>query len=142
MSSSAIPFSFCLQSFPASESFPVSWLFMSGGHSTGDSASASVLPTFQYSGLFLLALTDLISLLSKGLSRLFSNTTVQSINSSVPRLLYGPALTSTPDDWKNQSVDDRDLCWQSDVSLFNTLSKLVKSYFPFIYTPIGNACWF
>ena len=47
-SSSATPFSFCLQSFPASGSFPVSWLFTSGGQSIGASASASILP---YSGL-------------------------------------------------------------------------------------------
>ena len=50
ISSSVVPFSFCPQSFPASGSFPVSWLFTSGGQSTG--ASASVLPVNEYSGLF------------------------------------------------------------------------------------------
>ena len=64
----------CLQSFPASGSFPVSWLFASGGQTTG--VSASVLPV-NIQGLFPLGLTGLISLQSKGLSRVFSNTTVQ-----------------------------------------------------------------
>ena len=63
----------CLQSFPASESFPVSWLFASGSQSTG--ASASILP-MNIQSWFPLGLTGLISLQSKGLSRIFSNTTV------------------------------------------------------------------
>ena len=76
ISSSVVPFSPCLQSFPASESFPMSQFFASGGQSIGASASASVLPmTIQ--GWFPLGLTGLISLLSKGLSRVFSNTTVR-----------------------------------------------------------------
>ena len=62
--------------FPASGSFPVSWLFASGGQSTGASASATVLP-INIQGWFPLGLTTLISLLSKGLSRVFSSTTVQ-----------------------------------------------------------------
>ena len=70
------PFSSCLQSFPASESYPVSWLFASGGRSIGASASASVLAV-NIQNWFPLGLTGLISLLSKGLSRVFSNTTVQ-----------------------------------------------------------------
>ena len=70
------PLSSCLQSFPASGSFPMSWLFTS--HSQSIRASASVLPmTIQ--GWFLLGLTGLISLLSKGLSRVFSSTTIQKI---------------------------------------------------------------
>ena len=75
ISSSLIPFS-CLQSFPASGSFPMSWLFASGGQSIGASASASVLPmnTQDWSPL---GLTGLISFQSKWLSRVFSNTTVQ-----------------------------------------------------------------
>ena len=74
ISSSAAPFSFCLQSFPASDSFPVSLLFTSGGQSIG--VSASVLP-MNILGWFPLGLIDLISLQSKGLSRVFSNTTVR-----------------------------------------------------------------
>ena len=76
ISSSAAPFSFCLQSFLASESFPMSQLFASGGQSIGVSALASVLP-MNIQGWFPLRLTGLISLQSKGLSTVFSNTTVQ-----------------------------------------------------------------
>ena len=68
ISSSAIPFSSCPQSFPASGSFPLSWLFASGGRRIGASTSASVLP-MNIQGWFPLGLTGLISLLSKGLSR-------------------------------------------------------------------------
>ena len=70
------PFSSCLQSFPASGSFPMSQFFASGGQSIGTSASASVL-RMNIQGWFPLRLTDLISLQSKGLSKVFSNTTVQ-----------------------------------------------------------------
>ena len=75
ISSSATPCSFCLQSFPASESFPMSRLFVSGGKSISASASASVLPV-NIQCWFPLGLTGLISLLSKGLSRVFSSITV------------------------------------------------------------------
>ena len=74
ISSSASLFSFCLQSFPAAGSFPTSWLFAAGGQSIG--TSASVLP-MNIHGWLPLELTDLISFQSKGLSRVFSNTTVQ-----------------------------------------------------------------
>ena len=76
ISSSVIPFSSCPQSFPASESFPMSQLFAWGGQSTGLSALASFLPrnTQDWSPL---EWTGWISLQSKGLSRVFSNTTVQ-----------------------------------------------------------------
>ena len=73
ISSSVIPFSSCPQSFPASVSFPVSQLFASDGQNIG--ASASVLP-MNIPGWFPLGLTGLISLHSKGLSRVFSSTTV------------------------------------------------------------------
>ena len=69
-------FSSCPQSFPEPRSFPMSLLFASGGQSVGASASASVLP-MNTQGWFPLGLTGLISLLSKGLSRVFSNTTIQ-----------------------------------------------------------------
>jgi len=71
ISSSATRFSFCLHSFPASESFAVSWLLTSRGQSIGASASASVL-SMNIQGWFPLRLTGLISFLSKGLSRVFS----------------------------------------------------------------------
>ena len=76
ISSSIIPFSSCLQSFPASGSFQISQFFTSGGQSTGATTSASVLP-MNIQDWFSLGLTGLISLQSKGLSRVFSNTTVQ-----------------------------------------------------------------
>ena len=74
-SSSVALFSFCPQTFPASESFPVSWLFASGGQRIGASASSPVL-SMNIQDWFLLVLTGLISLLSKGLSGVFSSTTV------------------------------------------------------------------
>ena len=74
--SSVIPFSSCLQSFPASGSFLMSWLFTLCGQSIGPSASTSVLPV-NIQDWFPLGLTDLISLWSKGLSRVFSNTIIQ-----------------------------------------------------------------
>ena len=76
ISSSVVPFSSCPQSFPASGPFIMSQLFASGGQSIGTSASASVLPT-NIQDRLPLGLTGLISLQSKGLSRVFSNTTVQ-----------------------------------------------------------------
>ena len=76
ISSSVVPFSSCLQSFPASGSFPMSQLFTSGGQSIGVSTSASVLP-MNIQDWFPLGWTGWISLQSKGLSRVFSNTTVQ-----------------------------------------------------------------
>ena len=76
ISFSAIPFSSCLQSLPSSGSFPMNQLFIWGGQSIGVSASASVLPmnTQDWSSL---EWTGWISLQTKGLSRVFSNTTVQ-----------------------------------------------------------------
>ena len=76
ISSSVVPFSFCLQSFPASGSFQMNWFFASGGQSIGASASASVLP-MNIQDWFPLGWTGWISLQSKGFSRVFSNTTVQ-----------------------------------------------------------------
>ena len=76
ISSSAAPFSFGLQSFPASGSFPVSQRFASGGQCIGTSTLASVLP-MNIQGWFLLGLTGLISLLSRELSRVSSSTTVR-----------------------------------------------------------------
>ena len=76
ISSSVVPFSSYLQSFPASGSFPVSQFFASSGQSIRASASASVLP-MNIQDWFPLGLTGLISLQTKTLSRVFSNTTVQ-----------------------------------------------------------------
>ena len=116
ISSSVASFS-CLQSFPASRSFQMSQFFTSGSQSIGVSASTSVLPmnTQDWSPL---GWTGWISLQFRGLSRVFSNTTVESINSSALRLLYDPTRTSMHEYWENRSFDDMDLCRQSDVSAF------------------------
>ena len=87
ISSSVVPFSSCPQSLPASESFPVSQLFIWGGQSTGVSALASFLPK-DTQGWSPLEWTSWISLQSKGLSRVFSNTTVQK------HQFYGAQLSS------------------------------------------------
>ena len=85
VSSSVSPFFSCSQSFPTSESFPLSWLFTSGGQSIGALASASVLP-MNIQGWFPLGLIGLI-LQPKGLSRVFSSTTVQKHQFGLPWLL-------------------------------------------------------
>ena len=105
ISSSVIPFSSCLQSYPVSGSFLMSWLFASRGQSIGASASASVLP-MNIQDWFPLGLTGLISLQSKEFSRVFSNPTVQKHQfSSTVSLLYDPTLISIHDYWKNHSLD-------------------------------------
>ena len=72
----------------------------------------------EYSDWIPLGWTGWISLQSKGLSRVFSNTTVQKHQSSVLSFLYSPTLTSVHDYWKNHSFEKTDLCWQSNVSVF------------------------
>ena len=104
ISSSAIPFSSCPQFLPASGSFPMSQLFAWGGQNIGVSALASVLP-MNSQDWFPLRLTGCISLQSKLLSRVFSNTTVQNINSLTLSFLHSPTLTSIHDYWKNHSFD-------------------------------------
>ena len=90
--------------FPSIRVFPMSQLFLSDSQSIRVSASASVLPmnTQDWSPL---GWTGWISLQSKGLSRVFSHTQFKSINSSALSFLYSPALTSTHDYWKKQSLD-------------------------------------
>ena len=98
ISSFVVSFSAHLQSFPASGSFQMSQLFTSGGQSIGASTSASVFP-MNIQDRFPLGLTGLISLQSKGLSRVFSNTTVHfkkwafgvNLSNSAPPLLLGEA---------------------------------------------------
>ena len=97
ISSSVSPFSSHLQSFPASGSFPMSQLFVSGGQNIGASASVSVLPV-NIQGWFPLRLIGLISLRSKGPSGVLSSTTVREPQFSVFSL-YGPPLISIRDYW-------------------------------------------
>ena len=99
---SVTPFSSCLQSFPTSGSFPMSQLFTSGDKSIG--ASVLVLP-MNIQGSFPLWLIGLISLLSKGLSRVFFSTTVWKHQFFVISLLSGPTLTPVPDYQKSHSFD-------------------------------------
>ena len=100
ISSSVIPFYSCPQSFPASGSFQMSQFFTSDGQNIGVSASASVLPlNIQY--WFPLGETGLISLQSKELSRVFSNTTVPKHQFFSAQLSF----TSVHDYWKNHSFD-------------------------------------
>ena len=113
ISSSIILFSFCPQSFPASGSFPMSQLFPFGGQSIGASTSASVFPK-SFQSLFPLGLTGLISLLSKGCSRVFTSTTVWKHQFFCAL----SSLTSRHDYWRDHSLDYMDLCWPSDVSVF------------------------
>ena len=124
------PFSFCLQSFQALGIFSVSWLFSSGGQSIGASTSVPVLP-MNIQDWFPLGLTGLISLLSKGLSRAFSNITVQK------HQFFGPQLSL----WSNSHI----CSWLLEKTialtiwtfvgkvmslLFNMLSRLVITFLP------------
>ena len=109
ITSSAVPGSISLQSFLASGTFPVGWLFASGSQNIGASASAAILP-MSIQGWFPVELTDLITLQSKGLSK-------ASVYLALS-LLYGPTLTILYDSWKNHSYDYTNLCQQRDVSAF------------------------
>ena len=102
---------------PSIRVFLISQLFTWSGQSIGVSASALVLPV-NTQDRSPLGWTGWISLQSKGLSRVFSNTTFKSINSSALSFLHSPTLTSIPDHWKNHSLDQKNLCWQSNVSAF------------------------
>ena len=113
--SSVIPFSSCLQSSQHQGLFK--WKGGIRWPSIGVSALASVLP-MNIQESFLLGWTSWMSLQSKGLSRVFSNSTVQKHQFFRVSFLYSPALTSVHDYWKNHSLDYTDLCWQSNVSAF------------------------
>ena len=102
ITSSVIPFSSCLQSFPASGSFPMSQVFTSGGQNIG--ASASALPRNNQDWLPL-GLTSLIPLKSKGLSRVFSNTTVQKHQFFDTQFSLWSNSQSIQDYWKSDSFD-------------------------------------
>ena len=112
ISSSVIPFFSCPQSFPESGSFPMSWLFASGGQSIGVSASASVLPV-NIQGWFPWGLTVLIPLQSKGLSRVFSSTTVQKYQ------FFDPSL------WSNSHIH----------------TQLLETVLALFHEPLSPKCW-
>ena len=130
VSSSVTPFSSFPQSFPASESFPVSQFFTSGGQSIGVSASASVLP-MNTQGWSPLGRSGWISLQSKGLSRVFSNTTVQKASIfrgsaffigqlSHPYMTTGKTIALTRQTFVGKVMS----------LLFNRLSRLVMTFLP------------
>ena len=128
----SVPFSSffaCPQSFPAS--FLMSQFSPSGGQSIG--ASASVLPKNE--GWFPLRLTDLISLLSKGLSRIFSSTTIWKHQcSSALSLLYVPDLKSICDYWKNYSFGLLTFVGHVKSLIFNTVSKFVIAFLLWLHS--------
>ena len=99
-------FSSCPQSFPASGSFPMSWLVSSGGQNIGALASASVFP-MNIQGWYPLGLTDLISLKFKGLSRVFSSTIVQKHQffGTQPSLWSSSHIYTRQDQERNHSFD-------------------------------------
>ena len=117
VSTSVACFSFCLQSFPASGTFPMNHLFASDDQNTGASASSSVLPV-SIQGWSPLRLIGLVSLLSKGSQESSPAPQFESINSLAFCLLYGPTLTTVCDHWEDHSLDYIDLCWESNVSAF------------------------
>ena len=113
ISCSVTHFSFCLQSFSASGVFfPISWLFASGGQCIGASGSASVLP-MNIQGWFPLGWTGLISLQSKGLSRVFSKTTVQKHQ----------FFSSQPSLWSNSHIRT----WILEKPVAFTLTNVVSN---------------
>ena len=117
ISSSVIPFSSCSQSLPASGPFPTSQLFSWGGQSIGVSASASVLPmnTQDWSPLGWMVGSSCSPRDSQESS---PTPHYKSINFSALSFLHSPTLTSIHDHWINHSLDQTDLCWQSNVSAF------------------------
>ena len=115
--------------FPASGSFPMSQFFASGGQSIGVSASAPVLP-MNIQDWFPLGWTGLISLPSKGLSRVFSSTTVQKHQFFSTQLSLCPILTSIYDYWKNHSFDYMAFVDKVMSLLFSMLSGLVIAFLP------------
>ena len=104
ISSFVYPFLSHLQSLPESGSFPLCQFFASGGQSIGVSASASVV-SMNTQDWFPLGWTGWVSLQSKALSRVFSNTTVQKHQFFSTQPSYGPTLTSIHDYWKNHRFD-------------------------------------
>ena len=129
ISSSVVPFSSCLQSCPASESFLMSQLFSSGGQSIGASASASVFPV-DIQSWFPLGLTGLISLQSKRLSGVFSNTTVQKHQLILQHSAFFMVQLSEPYMTTGKTIALTRQTFVSKVTslLFNMLSRLVIAF--------------
>ena len=130
ISSSVIPFSSYLQSFPASGSFPMSQFFISAGQSIGDSTSTLVLP-MKIQDWFPLGWTGWISLQSKGLLRVFSNITVQKHQFFGAQLFFivqlsHPCMTTE----KTKALKKWTFVGKVMSLLFNMLSRLVITFLP------------
>ena len=129
ISSSVVQFTSHFQSFPASGSFQMSQLFISGGQSIGVSASASVL-TKNIQDWFLLGWTGWISLTPRDSQESSPTPQFKSISSSVLSSLYSPTLIFIHDCWKNHSFDYMDFAGKVMSLLFNMLSRLVVTFLP------------
>ena len=116
LSSSVVPFSSCLQSFPASGSFAKSQLFFRWPKYWR--FSFSINPSNEYSGPISFRIDWLDLLAVQGTLKSSPTRQFKSIYSSVLSLLYSPTLTSIHDYWNNHNFDYMALCWQSDVSAF------------------------
>ena len=130
ISSSVVPFSSCLQSFPASRSFPMSQFYASSGQSIG--VSASVLP-MNIQGWFPWGLTGLISLLSKGLSRVFSSTTVRKHQflSAQPSLWFNTHISLWPRGWQHTRLPCPSTNSRSLLKLISFESVMPSNYLIF-----------
>ena len=125
ISSSAIPFSSCLQSFLASGSFPMSQFFASGGLCIGASASASVLPV-NIQDWFPSGLSGLISLQSKGLSRVFSNTTSKASIHWCSAFFMVQLSQIIMFDWFLQVICHSDICNTTNINDLTIVPLLVS----------------
>ena len=128
ISSSATPFSFCLQSFPASGSFPVKCIFTSSAKVL--ELQLSISPSSEYSGVISFRINWFDSLLSKGLSRVFSRPQFESIDSSVLSFLYGPVLTLYMTTRKTMALNLQTFVGEVMSLLFNMLSRCVVAFLP------------
>ena len=117
ISSSVIPFSSCLLSFPASVSFPINQFFIWSSQSIGVSALASVIP-MNIQDWFPLGWAGGTPCHPRDSQGSSPTPQFKSINSSALSFLYSPTITSIHDYWKNNRLDEMDLCWQSNVSAF------------------------
>ena len=130
------PFSSSLQSFPASESFPIGQLFTLGGQSIGASASVLVLP-MNFQGWYPLGLTGLISLQSKGLSSVFFSTPVEKHQFLGAQ---SSLWSSSHDYWKNHSFDHMNLCqhtvYRTSITFKQQQQQQKRTYYLYV------ACWF
>ena len=128
ISSSVVPFSSCLQSFPASGSSPMSRLFSSGSQSIGFSFSINLSNGYSELNSFRINWFDLFAV-----QRTFKESSLapqsKGINSLVLSLFYYPPLTSVYDYWKNQSFDYTDLCRQSQLCFLKRFLGLSVLFF-------------